>query len=642
MHKPTIGPLAVVIALSLGTGCGDSTQIDTTSTGGASTGPATATDPTSSTDPTSTTGSTTDTPGSTSAPTSEATTGPSSDPATSDPTTADTSGDASTGTTGEPPDPAIPFFEPGVIAEFALELTPEAIDSLDADPKIYVQGDLTVTLGGEVTVLTDIGVRLKGNYGSFRTLDEKAAFLLNFDRYVDGQRLFDMEKLAVNNMVQDPSMQREQLGYALFRAGDVPAPRAGYATVSVNGELYGLYTTVETVDNEEFLKHWFDEDKGNLYEGAYGSDIVTDLVPSFDLDNGNNIDFMDLQELANALDAIVDPADFVVEASKVIDLDRFLSFAATEIYLGHWDGYAWTRNNFYLYRGPDKRWVFFPWGIDQTMVDNLGPFGGEGRIQQMCAASLECRMMLAAKFEAVVARVDRLGLAAQAQTLADAAHDAATADPRKEYAIGQVDDTVAANIEFLTNRGSTVIDDLICTDPSKLDADMDGYSGCSEDCDDGDKAVHPGAAEVCDLDDDNCDGQWDNDPKCPQCILKKLPAPAIGSAALCFGARTWSQAEADCVKQKGHLIAIHSQQVQDFVAAQAFAIQDTDWWIGLSDSKNEGTFVWSNGSKLDFMNWNGGEPNNAGDEDCANMTPGAGGWNDLFCENTRPYVCAVP
>ena len=632
IYKPHAGPLAVALALALGTGCGDSVQVDSEGSSGAatttSTGPATSTTPTTSSEPGTGDTSTTD----------ATTTGES---ATTDATTSSTGGDESS--TGEPPDPAAPLFEPGAIADFALELSPAAIASLDADPKIYVLGELTVTVGDQVTVLPDIGVRLKGNYGSFRELDEKAAFLFNFDRYVDGQRLFDMEKLAVNNMVQDQSMQRELLGYTLFRAGDVPAPRAGHATVSVNGELYGLYTTVETVDNETFLKTWFSDDKGALYEGAYGSDLFTELVPSFDQDNGDNIDFMDLQALVQQLDAIVDPANFVAEVDKVIDLDRFLTFAATEIYLGHWDGYAWTRNNFFLYRGPDQRWVFLPWGIDQTMVDNLGPFGGEGRLQQMCAQSLECRMMLAEKFQAVVARVDDLGLAAQAQTLADALRDAADADPRKEYGIDSVDGNVASNIEFLTNRGMQVMDDLICTDPSQVDADSDGYSGCGEDCDDGDKTIHPGAAEVCDLDDDNCDGQWDNDPKCPQCILKKLPAPAIGSAALCFGAKTWTAAEADCVVQKGHLIAVHSQAVHDFLEAEAFAIEDTDWWLGLSDNKNEGSFVWSDASKLDFTKWAGGEPNNAGNEDCVHLAPWAGGdWNDMFCDQVRPYICAVP
>ncbi len=625
--------LALMITLSLGTACGDAAQTESDSTGAPAT--TTGAPPTASTD----TGATTDAP--TTSTTTDAPTTTAADTTTGDDPTGTTDG---TGTTAEPPDPAAPLFEPGALAEFDLVLADAAIAALNDDPKTYVQGDLTVTVAGEAMVLTDIGVRLKGNYGSFRELDQKAAFLLNFDRYVPDQRLFELEKLAVNNMVQDPSMQRESLGYTLFRAGGVPAPRAGHAVVTVNGEPYGLYTTVESVDNEVFLDTWYGDDKGNLYEGAYGSDIFVDLVPSFDLDNGDDVDFMDLQALASALDAIVDPADFVPEVSKLIDLDIFLTFAATEIYLGHWDGYAWTRNNFYLHRRTsDQRWVPMPWGIDQTMNDYLNPFGGEGRLQQMCVASLECRMLLAEKFEAVVARVDELGLAGQAQTLADALRDAAEADPRKEYDINAVDGTVAANITFLSNRGQAVMDDLICTDPSQVDADKDGYSGCGEDCNDDDKAINPGALEVCDLDDDNCDGQWDNDPKCPQCILEPLPPPALGKAAFCFGARTWPEAEADCVAQKGHLIAIHDLKTHDFLKDEAFAIADDDWWIGLSDTKTEGTFAWTNASKLDFEKWAGGEPNNAGDEDCAHLAPWAGGdWNDMFCAQVRPYICAVP
>ena len=107
------------------------------------------------------------------------------------------------------------------------------------------------------------------------------------------------------------------------RAGGVPAPRAANATVSVNGEPYGLYATVETVDNKEFLEAWYGDAEGALYEGAYGSDLFVDLVPSFDQDNGDNIDFMDIKALVAALDAITDPADFVAEVDKLIDLDLF-------------------------------------------------------------------------------------------------------------------------------------------------------------------------------------------------------------------------------------------------------------------------------------------------------------------------------
>jgi hypothetical protein len=630
----------VLLALTLGTACGDDTVKETADTGTADTTAAASTTPDPTTgDPPADTTTTTSPPATSTGPDDPIPTGTSTTVTTGDPAT---TGDSTTG-----PDPAAesaPLFERGKLAQFDITLSPDAIASLDADAKLYVAGDLTVTVDGEVIDLTTIGVRLKGNYGSFRTLDQKAAFLLNFDRYVDKQKLLGLEKLAVNNMVQDQSMQREQLAYELFRAGDAPAPRAGHAVVTVNGEPYGLYTLVEAVDNEVFLEGWFGDDSGNLYEGAYGSDVFDDLITTFDQDNGDNIDFMDLKALADVLDAIVDPDEYIDTVDQHVDLDRYLTFAATEIYLGHWDGYAWTRNNFYMYRNPaDDRWVWIPWGIDQIMVDYLDPFGGNGRLTQMCVASLECRMLLAEKFSAVVARVDQLALADAAQTLADALHAAAEADPRKEYPIDAVDGTVAANIAFLQNRGQFVLDALVCTDPTMVDEDGDGHSGCTDDCDDGDAAINPDAAEVCDLDDDNCNGVWDDDPMCPQCVVKPMPAPATGDAAFCFVARDWTDAEADCVDQGGHLISIHSNAVQDFVTSEAFAIADTDWWTGLSDLASEGDFVWSDGSPFNYESWAGGEPNNAGEEDCANVTPWVGGdWNDLPCDSGHPYVCRLP
>lgn len=576
-----------------------------------------------------------------------------SDTGTSDSGTSDASdsSDASTDTsdtsdttTGEEPDPAEPLFAPGTIAEFDIQLSDTAIAVLEVDGKIYVQGALSATVDGVAYQIDDIGVRLKGNYGSYRTLDEKAAFLLDFNRYVPGQTFLGLEKLAVNNMVQDPSMQREVLGYRLFREGGAPAPRAAHAVVTVNGEPYGLYTTVETADNETLLDAWFGDHQGNLYEGAYGSDLELPLLSSFDLDNGENVDFADLVELIAALDAIDDPEQFVEQASAVIDLDLYLTTAATSLYLGDWDGYAWSRNNWFIYRRPsDQRWVWMPWGIDQTMADHLPPFEGNGRITQMCNASLECRQLLAAKYEEVVARVDQLALADAAAQLGQQLYAAADADPRKPYAIADVQGTVAANIEFLTNRGPEILAGLVCADPSAVDADNDGYSGCGEDCNDQDPAVHPGAQEMCDFDDDNCDGIWDEDPMCPHCVEQPLPAPLVGTAAFCFVQRTWAEAEADCVVQGGHLVSVHGVEMQDWLVATAFGIMGGDWWVGLNDLQNEGNFEWTDGTPLDFEQWSPGEPNNAGEEDCVHLPPWAGGyWNDLFCGAAGGYICQLP
>ncbi len=534
------------------------------------------------------------------------------------------------------------LFAPDGLARIDLTLGQLAIDAIWAAPSEYVHADAKITLaGGDVLTLPDIGLRLKGKYGSFRTLDQKAAFLLKFDAYDKQQEPLGLEKLALNNMVQDSSMIHEQLAFTLFRAAGVPAPRTSYARVFVNGELYGLYSTVEVLDNSEFLTGWFGGDEGNLYEGEYGSDLEDGYIVTFDQDSGADVGFADLQELKDALDTMVDPDTFFEDASTVIDMDRYVNFSATEIFIGHWDGYAWTRNNYFVYRGTDDRWAFMPWGTDQTFADGLPIWGGDGRVQEMCGASLPCRQKLKTAFEQVAARVTTLDLVNRCDELRALIDDAMIEDPRKEYDEGWVYASIDATKAFLENRPADVTGQLVCVDPTVLDADGDGASGCGADCDDGNPDIYPGGPEVCNLADDNCDGQIDEDPMCPGCV--NVPAMGGGTLAFCFKQRGFTDAEADCVAQGGHLASIHDQATQDEVVNGAYSVLGGEWWIGLQDLVSEGSFEWTDGTPLDFQLWNDGEPNNAGEEDCAHLASWAGGlWNDIPCDVPAYYVCQLP
>lgn len=555
---------------------------------------------------------------------------------------ASSSSDGSTTTGGAALDADALFTYDG-LARIDLTLDDAAVASLDAAPTVYVQADAQIELAsGEVLALPDIGVRLKGVYGSFRTLDQKAAFLLRFDHFDPDQEPLGLEKLALNNMVQDPSMIHEQLAYALFRDAGVPAPRSSYARVYVNDELYGLYSTVEATDNSVFLDTWFGNDDGNLYEGEYGSDFYPGWGPSFDLDNGVDVGFADIEALAAAFDAMVDPATFVDDADAVIDLGRYLQFAATEIFIGHWDGYAWTRNNYFVYRGGDGRWTFIPWGTDQTFFDYLPIWGGDGRVERMCGNSLPCRQQLAAEFAAVSQRVVDLDLVERCDQLLALIDEAMQEDPRREYDPPTVYWAIGVAQDFLLNRPQDVENQFVCTDPSAVDDDGDLASGCGFDCNDADPDVYPGAPEQCNAADDDCNGVLDDDPMCPQCITGA--ALGGGTLAFCFSPRTYADAEADCVDQGGHLASIHSQEIQDNLVARAFEVQVSSWWIGLDDQASEGDYAWTDGTPFDFSAWAGGEPNDAGGgEDCGHVTDwGGGAWNDIGCDAWMPYVCRLP
>ena len=98
--------------------------------------------------------------------------------------------------------------------------------------------------------------------------------------------------------------------------------------------------------------------------------------------------------------------------------------------------------------------------------------------------------------------------------------------------------------------------------------------------------------------------------------------------------------------QGGDLVTVTSLEAHDALRRATFGLDWTSWWIGLSDTATEGTFVWSDGTPLDagLGLWGNNEPNDSGgNEDCVQLVPWSGArWNDLDCGRQLPFVCSVP
>ena len=61
-----------------------------------------------------------------------------------------------------------------------------------------------------------------------------------------------------------------------------------------------------------------------------------------------------------------DPVTRLKKLSALLDVDRFISFAATEVFAVHHDGYTMDRNNYRIYNDPGtNQMVFIPHGFDQ-------------------------------------------------------------------------------------------------------------------------------------------------------------------------------------------------------------------------------------------------------------------------------------
>ncbi len=283
--------------------------------------------------------------------------------------------------TGTPPvDPTEAVFDPARFLAIDITIDPadwdelriqtRSLDILVGDncldeprvrPFTYFPADIAI----DGQVVATVGVRKKGFLGSMST--ERPSLKVKFNEYVAGQQFSGLTRLTLNNCRQDPAYVRQCVGYRLFERAGVPAPRCNLARVSVNGADLGIYANVESI-KRTFLARHFDDDRGNLYEGAL-SDFRPDWLGSFE--RKNNKDDPDRSELEAVMAALeADDAALLGALDPLLDVDGLINFWAAEVLIAHWDGYAGNTNNFYLYRDPsDGRFQFIPWGADAILYD---------------------------------------------------------------------------------------------------------------------------------------------------------------------------------------------------------------------------------------------------------------------------------
>jgi len=254
-------------------------------------------------------------------------------------------------------DSSVEIFTNGVVPRIRLAISPEGVAELRVSPRQYVKA----VLREGTNVWREVGVHLRGTVGSFRGIDGKPGFTVNFEKFAPGQRFHGLRKIYLNNSVEDASYLNELIGNELFRAAGQPAPLVTHAVVELNEKPLGLYVLKEGFA-EEFLARHFRHPDGNLYDIGPGHDVNEPLTK--DLGKGPD----DAAELVALTDAALepDPVRRWQRLERTLDVDRFTSFMAMEILLGHRDGYCLARNNFRVYQDVDSgRVVFFPHGMDQ-------------------------------------------------------------------------------------------------------------------------------------------------------------------------------------------------------------------------------------------------------------------------------------
>jgi len=353
------------------------------------------------------------------------------------------------------------FFSHDTIHTIDITLPSSSWGALFADPYTYAQAGVTVD--GEA--VTDVGVRLRGKIGSFRDLNGKPKFKIDFNQYVEGQRFYGLETLSLNNEVADCSYLKEPIGYALFEEMGVPAPRTGFAAVTVNGAPYGLYVIIETPD-DRFLDRAYEEPGGNLYDGKYiwygdysytlldFGDGVDDL---YQLEEGTDVGNADIAAISDALFAARAGGNFYEDMGAVLDWDNFHRVWAGEQWLGQNDGYVLNTNNYRVYFDPtDGLAKLVPWDLDNTFLYDwewgMDWWGPRGNLAVACLEDDDCvaaQRIAMAETIAAAESADLLTLHAQLRVLIA---EEAAADPRRECADSSVSSEQTEVQSWLNNR----------------------------------------------------------------------------------------------------------------------------------------------------------------------------------------------
>jgi len=265
------------------------------------------------------------------------------------------------------------FFASSDVPRLRIEIAEKELAKLRKQaPSMAQQGEkesASITVHDGPVVYTNVAAHLKGAAGSFRSVDDRPALTLNFSKNAPGQTFRGLEKISLNNSVQDPTYLSEQFSRELFLKAGVPTPRAAHAHLTLNGRDLGLYVLVEGW-NKQFLSRHFKNTKGNLYDGGFVKDVLDDIAVN---SGDNEKDASDRKALGEATKES-DPSVRSAKLEKLLDIDRFLSFVAMDVLLWDWDGYAMNRNNWRLFHDLDTgKMVFMPHGLDQMLWVPEGP-----------------------------------------------------------------------------------------------------------------------------------------------------------------------------------------------------------------------------------------------------------------------------
>ena len=220
----------------------------------------------------------------------------------------------------------------------------------------------TVVIDGET--FKNVAIRGKGNTSLSQVTNDRYSYKIEFDHYTDALTYHGLDKLCLNNIIQDNTYMKDYLCYQMMQQMGVAAPLCSYAYLTVNGEDWGLYLAVEAVE-ESFLQRNYGSDYGELYKPdstemgggnfAGGSGSADVLLQYIDDDHDS---YSNIFDNAKTSCSEADKARLIAalktlsgeDASSAVDADMVIRYFVAHNFVLNFDSYTGSMiHNYYLY-----------------------------------------------------------------------------------------------------------------------------------------------------------------------------------------------------------------------------------------------------------------------------------------------------
>lgn len=158
----------------------------------------------------------------------------------------------------------------------------------------------TVVIDNEA--YSNVAIRGKGNTSLSMVTNDRYSYKIEFDHYDSSITYYGLDKLCLNNIIQDNTYMKDYIVYQMMGAMGVASPLCSYVYITVNGEDWGLYVAVEGVE-ESFLMRNYGTDYGELYKpdsmsmgGGRGNGMgfdMDDFLEGLDMDFSQELPSME-------------------------------------------------------------------------------------------------------------------------------------------------------------------------------------------------------------------------------------------------------------------------------------------------------------------------------------------------------------